>query len=177
MPIPSYPQIYFHQNKPEVLNLTTCFYQQKCLKKWPSICSSPEDLKQKMVTLSTKKSLWLQLGNSWNAQPSESSANGYCIVGLGRLVVWIPEKWRPGLLRILQGTRETNPNQFTIFAGFSLGFCPPKALLVRLIVMLIPGLAVLMLCWAGYRIYTTGSSSDFFRVLQNSGGVCGTVVF
>lgn len=32
-----------------------------------------------------------------------------------------------------------------------------SALLVRLIVMLIPGLAVLMLCWAGYRIYTTGS--------------------
>ena len=50
-------------------------------------------------------------------------------------------------------------------------------MLVRLIVMLIPGLAVLMLCWAGYRIYTTGSPLQLrdellgmFEYCKNSGG-------
>ena len=63
-------------------------------------------------------------------------------------------------------------------ASFSLlGFSPPKALLVRLIVMLIPGLAVLMLCWAGYRIYTTGSSSVFFECCKTVGCLCYSCFF
>lgn len=36
-------------------------------------------------------------------------------------------------------------------------------ILVRLIVKIIPGLAVLLLGWAGYRIYSTGSCLVKFR--------------